>query len=220
MHFADLKHGNVGAMGIVGAGVGLGAGVALSLLLRKEPRVVAAFCGDGAMNEGVVFEAMNLAAVWQLPLIVVCENNQYGEYTAGRSVSAGEGLSPRAAAFGIPTASVDGMNVEAVWNATTAAAARARAGQGPTFLECETYRYSGHHVGDLEKYRTKEEVETWRQRDPIDHAASALRSLGLQDAELDAINSEAEASVATAVAFARSSPFPDPSELEHNVYVN
>jgi len=218
MHFADLSHGNVGAMGIVGAGVGLGAGLALACALGPGDRVAVSFCGDGAMNEGVVFEAMNLAAVWRLPYVIVCENNQYGEYTAAASVSAGDRLSARAEAFGIPTQNVDGMDVVAVHGATAAAVARARNGGGPSFIECEAYRFSGHHVGDLEKYRTRDEVTAWRQRDPIDRLAGELAEQGASEAELDAIRADAEDRVAAAVAFARESAFPDPRDIEEHVY--
>jgi acetoin:2,6-dichlorophenolindophenol oxidoreductase subunit alpha len=220
MHFADIAHGNVGAMGIVGAGVGLGAGLALSCALTENGRVVAAFCGDGAMNEGIVYETMNLAAIWQLPLLIICENNQYGEYTSGVSVTAGPGFVARAEAMGIPGWQIDGMSVRAVNEATAAAAARARAGRGPALLECETYRYSGHHVGDLERYRTKDEVTLWRERDPLQQAALELKALGVAESELEHARATSSATVEAAVAFARTSPFPSPEEVEDFVYAH
>jgi TPP-dependent pyruvate/acetoin dehydrogenase alpha subunit len=219
MHFADIEHHNVGAMGIVGAGVGLGGGLALACAMHESGQIAAAFCGDGAINEGVMYETLNLAAIWRLPLIVVCENNQYGEYTAARAVTAGGRLSARAEAMGVATAEVDGMDVADVYRATAAAAAHARSGEGPVFLECETYRFSGHHVGDLERYRTKDEVEFWRQRDPIENAAEQLRALGVADSELENADAAALARVAEAVEFARASAFPEPSELMDYVYV-
>jgi pyruvate dehydrogenase E1 component alpha subunit len=220
MHFADIAHHNIGAMGIVGAGVGLGAGVALACALRNSGQLVAAFCGDGAINEGVVYETLNLAAIWRLPLIVVCENNQYGEYTAGPSVTAGARLGARAEAMEISTAEVDGMDVAAVHSAVADAAARVRAGNGPVFLECETYRFSGHHVGDQERYRTKDEVERWRERDPIERAATRLRELGVTEPELEQIRGAAEERIAEAVRFARASSLPEPAELGEYVYVS
>jgi acetoin:2,6-dichlorophenolindophenol oxidoreductase subunit alpha len=220
MHFADLAHHNIGAMGIVGAGVGLGCGLALSCAMAGNGRVVAAFCGDGAMNEGIVYETMNLAAVWRLPLIIVCEHNQYGEYTAAKSVTAGSRFAARAEAMGISVADVDGMSVSEVNEATKRAVAGARSGEGPFFLECETYRFSGHHVGDLERYRTKEEVATWRERDPIEQAALELERLAVADSELEAVRVQAAALVEAAVAFARNSSFPDPLELDAYVYAD
>jgi len=220
MHFADLAHHNIGAMGIVGAGVGLGCGIALSCAMASNGRIAVAFCGDGAMNEGIVYETMNLAAVWRLPLIIICEHNQYGEYTAADNVTAGGRFAPRAEAMDISSAEVDGMNVAEVSEAATRAVARARAGEGPSFLECETYRFSGHHVGDLERYRTKEEVATWRQRDPIEQAARELQRVGIAGNELDDIRVRVAAEVETAVSFARGSSFPDPSEVEAYVYAD
>lgn len=220
MHFADIEHYNVGAMGIVGAGVGVGGGLALACALREDGQLAVAFCGDGAINEGIVYETLNLAAIWRLPLIVVCENNQYGEYTAASSVSAGVSLSARAAAMDIATAGVDGMDIAEVFSATANAAAHARSGQGPVFLECETYRFSGHHVGDLERYRTKEEVEQWRLRDPIERAAAHLRANGVEESSLDQARAAADESVTAAVEFARASALPAPEEIGKYVYVD
>jgi acetoin:2,6-dichlorophenolindophenol oxidoreductase subunit alpha len=220
MHFADIAHGNVGALGIVGAGIGLGGGLALACSMSGNGRVVASFCGDGAMNEGIAYETMNLAVIWQLPLIFACENNLYGEYTPMASVTAGPGLTARAEAMGIPAVRVDGMDVSVIHQATLAAAERARSGGGPTFVEFETYRFAGHHIGDppTEGYRTKAEVAEWRERDPIELAVRALRQRGVSDAEIDAVRAASDAEVAAALEFARASALPDPKEVEDFVY--
>ena len=220
MHFADMSLHNIGAMGIVGAGIGMGAGVALACQLDRSDRVVAAFCGDGAMNEGVVYEAMNLASIWSLPLIIVCENNQYGEYTATDAVTAGSYLSARAGALSITAHRVDGMDFESVYSASSDAVERARAGQGPSFIECETYRFSGHHVGDLERYRTKDEVERWRDRDPIARLGERLVSAGVDAARLDEIVEYARQSVDEAMSFALASAYPAAEDLEDYVYAD
>ena len=223
MHFADIAHGNIGAMGIVGAGIGLAGGLALSCKMKGEGRVVAGFCGDGAMNEGIAYEAMNLASLWALPLVLACENNQYGEYTSARNVTAGKGLTARAEAMGIAAVRVDGMDVSQVRRATDAAVTRARDGHGPSFLEFDTYRFAAHHIGDASltlSYRTKEEIERWRERDPLEVAARELRSGGLSDAQLEDVRMVAAAEVETALEFARNSVFPDPKEVEELVYAS
>lgn len=222
MHFADIAHGNNGAMGIVGAGIGLAGGVALACKMKGEGRVVAGFCGDGAINEGIAYEAMNMASLWALPLVFACENNQYGEYTAARSVTAGPGLCARAEAMGIPAARVDGMDVCEVRHATASAVARARDGHGPTFLEFETYRFAAHHIGDASTmtYRTREEVELWRERDPLEAAVRDLKLRGIEDAQIKDIRAASAAEVESALEFARKSAFPDPKEVEELVYVS
>ena len=222
MHFADIAHGNIGALGIVGAGIGLGVGLALSCAMSGNGRVVVSFFGDGAMNEGLAYEAMNLAAIWQVPLVFACENNLYGEYTPMADITAGPGLTARAEAMGIPAVKVDGMDVTAIHQATAAAAERARNGGGPVFIEFETYRFAGHHIGDppTEGYRTKAEVAEWRKRDPIELASAKLRQRGVSEAELDAVRAASAVEVADALDFARNSALPDPKEVEDFVYAN
>jgi pyruvate dehydrogenase E1 component alpha subunit len=220
MHIADMEHCNIGATGIVGGGVGLATGAALGLKLQRTDRICLGFFGEGAANQGIVPECFNLAALWRLPVVYVCENNQYGEYTASQNVTAGGRLADRARPFGMPSTSVDGMDVLAVHAAVVDAVRRARDGCGPTLIECETYRFYGHHVGDVGKYRTPEEVDLWRRRDPIERLADHLTKLGIVGAaERMDIDQETTAAIEDAVEFARSSPFPEPSQLDEHVYV-
>src|SRR5262249_15204469 len=159
---------------IVGGSLAIAAGAALSAKRRRTDQVAVCFFGDGALNQGLLLESMNLAAVWRLPVLYACENNQYGEYTAMEQVTAGDGQR-RGEAFGIPTATVDGMDVLTVYEAACPAVARARAGDGPSFLVCQTYRFFGHGMSDRDRpYRTRDEEETWRQRDPIPKLARHL----------------------------------------------
>ncbi len=167
MHITDLETGILGANGIVAAGIPISVGAALSAKMNKTDLVSVAFFGDGAVNQGVFSEALNLAALWELPVIFVCENNLYAEMTPLHRSGKTLDLVERARSFGIESVIVDGNDVEAIFNATKTAASRAQKGQGPTFLEAKTYRLHGHMHGDAEIYRTKEEVEEWRQKDPI-----------------------------------------------------
>jgi pyruvate dehydrogenase E1 component alpha subunit len=217
MHIADMEHANLGATAIVGASFGLGTGVGLACQRLGQGRVVVAFTGDGAMNEGVTGEAMNLAAIWGLPVVFVCENNQYGEYTASARMTAGS-LTARAEGFGVPARRADGMNLGEVRKVTGEAVAVARDGGGPSFIEFETYRYVGHHAGDQQRYRTAEEVEAWRARDPVERLAEQLLADGAVDrAGLEALRAEVADEIARALQFAVDSPFPDPSEVEELV---
>jgi pyruvate dehydrogenase E1 component alpha subunit len=219
MHIADFEHHNVGATGIVGGGVGLATGVALALQLQDTDRVCLGFFGDGASNQGIVHESFNMAAIWRLPVVYICENNQYGEYTAGRSVTAGAHIADRARPFGIPEVCVDGMDALAVHEAVSAAVARARRGDGPSMIECETYRMYGHHAGDPGKYRTQDEVERWRQRDPIELLGAQLSEHRMLDAVARAeLLAAVTAEVDAALEFARASAFPNPAELDQHVY--
>ena len=163
MHIADMSLGILGANGIVGGGFGIATGAALSAKLRKTDQVAVCFFGDGASNQGVFFEVMNTASIWDLPVVYVCENNQYGEYTATDSVTAGDTIADRAKPFGIPSSTIDGNDVVIVHKTAAAAVARAREGKGPTLIECMTYRHRGHHVGDPgDGYRSEEERQAWR----------------------------------------------------------
>src|SRR5438094_954968 len=182
MHIADVKSGNLGANAIVGGSAGIATGAALSAQMRGTDQVAVCFFGEGALGQGLLYEVMNMASLWKLPVIYVCENNLYNEYTSYEDVTAGS-ITARAKAFGIPAAEVDGQDVLAVYEATERAVARARRGEGPSFLVCATYRYHGHHVGDVDRsyYRTKDEEERWAaERDPIALLAARLGD----DAEL------------------------------------
>jgi TPP-dependent pyruvate/acetoin dehydrogenase alpha subunit len=189
--------------------------------MRGADQVAVCFFGDGALGQGIVYEVMNMASLWKLPVIYVCENNLYNEYTHYSETTAG-GLTARAQAFGIPAEEVDGQDVRAVYAATSAMVERARLGEGPSFLLCNTYRYYGHHVGDIQRayYRSKEEEEHWKtERDPITLLGGWLTEQGIADAAaLDQMTQEARAEVEAAVDFALNAPFPDASEVDQDVY--
>jgi acetoin:2,6-dichlorophenolindophenol oxidoreductase subunit alpha len=208
MHIADLDLGILGANGIVGGGIPIVAGAGLTFKMRGDRRVAVAFFGDGASNTGSFHEALNLAAVWQLPCVFVCENNEYAESTPRRVHQRVKDVAARAAAFDMPGESVDGMDLFAVYEAAGAAVARARDGGGPTLLEGKTYRYSGHHLGDPgTAYRTREEVEAYRRRDPIRLFRERAIAERLVTAEaLDAVDREIAAEMEAAVRFAKASP--------------
>src|SRR5919199_2516451 len=219
MHIADTAVGMLGATGIVGSGMPLALGAALAAKQRRSQQVAVAFFGDGAMGQGVVYECLNLAAIWQLPLIFVCENNRYAESTPVEySISSPE-LTDRVRGFNVPTISVDGQDVFAVYAAMGLAVERARSGEGPTFLECKTYRYYGHFLGDDPlRYRTREEEAYHRGRDCIQRFEQAVGDVGvLQAGDLERIASEVADQVEAAVRFAETSPLPDLSELETDV---
>lgn len=191
LHVYDRDNGNLGTNGIVGGGVPLALGAALTSKTLRQGRVGVAFFGDGALNQGLVFECLNMAALWTLPVVFVCENNRYGEYTAIEDAAAGEDLKARATVFGIPAMDVDGMDSLAMHEAAAAAVTRARRGEGPSFLLCETYRFSGHHVGDAQAYKSDEERKLWEGRDPLIRlrtwlGANAAEALAAIDAEVDA----------------------------------
>ncbi|HEY4888886.1 MAG TPA: thiamine pyrophosphate-dependent dehydrogenase E1 component subunit alpha [Candidatus Dormibacteraeota bacterium] len=221
MHIADTERGNLGANAIVAGSAGIATGAALSAKKRGSGQVAVCFFGEGALGQGVLYETMNMASLWRLPVVYVCEENQYNEYTHMSEAIAGE-IGARATAFGIPVEDVDGQEVQAVYLAATRAVARARAGAGPTFLNCHTYRFHGHHVGDVDRryYRSKEEEERWRDtRDPVKLAAEWVTSGGMaQASRLDQIDEEVQAEVRSAVEFALNAPFPDPGEVTEDVY--
>ncbi len=220
MHIADMSLGILGANGIVGGGFGIATGAGLSAKLRKTDQVAACFFGDGGANQGIFFEVMNYAAIWTLPVIYVCENNHYGEYTATEKVTAGKCIADRATPFGIPGQMVDGSDVIAVYEAMAGAVRRGRSGQGPSLIECETYRYRGHHVGDPGlAYRAKEEIETWMKKDPIERLRQRMLSEGqVTEAELGGIDEEVQKEVLEAVESAKTSPYPDVKEVSEHVY--
>jgi pyruvate dehydrogenase E1 component alpha subunit len=219
MHIADVEAGILGANGIVGGGIGIATGAGLSIQVRGTEQVCVCFFGDGGFNQGMLYESANIAALWKLPVIYLCENNKYAMSTPIEKSSAVADLSARAAAFGMPGINVDGMDVlamrEAVWHATE----RARRGDGPTLIVSDTYRYEGHNVGDGQRYRTREEVEHWRQSDPIVRFRETMVRQGvLNDAEADQIEAEVVEELVRAVEFANASPEPSLDTLEDDVY--
>ncbi|GAA1265104.1 thiamine pyrophosphate-dependent dehydrogenase E1 component subunit alpha [Sphaerisporangium rubeum] len=219
MHLADFERGMWGSNGIVGAGLGIAMGAALGQVVKGSDQVALGFFGDGGANTGRVWEFVNLAAVWKLPLIAVCENNVYAVETMSSQVTGGESVAARAAGFGLPSHQIDGQDVVAVYHAVREAAERGRSGGGPTFLELLTYRYRGHNSGEVIRYRTEDEVTRWRtSKDPIERFCARLTEQGLLDPdELDRRTSAAHAQVDDAVRFAEESPWPDPSTAAENV---
>lgn len=219
MHIADLDLGHLGANGIVGGGVPIAVGAALGFQHLQQDHVAVALFGDGAINQGSFHEAANLASLWKLPVVFVCENNQFGMTTPLREASAQPDLASRAVAYNIPGRRVDGMDVRAVKEATSEAAERARCGEGPSLLVMETYRYEGHYVLDPTVYRTKEDVEAWKERDAIGREqAYLLEAHRATEEELEQIRREVAAELEDAVAFALDSPDPSPDELYTDVY--
>lgn len=219
MHMADLSLGSLGANGIVAGGIPLAVGAGLSAVLQRSGKVVVSFFGDGAVNNANFHESLNMAAIWKLPVIFVCENNQYAmSMPAAFSIPVAQ-VSQRAVAYGMPGRSVDGMDVLAVHAAATEAADRARRGEGPTLLELVTYRYRGHSKSDKELYRTKAEVDEWRLKDPIARFQNWLiRQNLIGQAEADALDQRAEAEIEAAIAYADGESEPDLSTLTEDVY--
>jgi TPP-dependent pyruvate/acetoin dehydrogenase alpha subunit len=215
MHIADFSLGVLGANGIVGAGLPIATGAALSAQLRGTDQVALSSFGDGATNIGAFHEALNLAAVWQLPVVFLCQNNEYAESTPRLAHQRVANVADRAAAYGMPGAVVDGMDVVAVHGVVREAVERARAGGGPTLVEAKTYRFLGHYVGDTDVYRTKEEVAEWRERDPILAFRAKLAGDGVLSPGDDEVEAEARAAVEEAVEFARrSDPAPVAAAFE------
>jgi acetoin:2,6-dichlorophenolindophenol oxidoreductase subunit alpha len=207
MHIADVATGNLGANGIVGGGIPIAVGAALAQKLTGSGKVVVSFFGDGAANEGAFHEAVNLAAVWALPVVFVCENNHYGMSMAADEAFAIENIATRARGYGIPGVTVDGNDVQDVYDAVLVAADRARAGRGPTLVENVTYRWKGHSKSDKNLYRTREEIASWQERDPITRFEEAVRKAGtLTDEEIAATRKAATDAVRTAIRTANSAP--------------
>jgi len=221
MHIADPDSGNLGANAIVAGSAGIATGAALSAKMRGTDQVTVCFFGEGALGQGVLYEVMNMASLWRLPVIYVCEDNQYNEYTPVGETTAGT-MRARPEAFGIPTVEVDGQDVQAVFAAAGEAVARARRGEGPSFLICHTYRFRGHHVGDINRsyYRSKDEEQWWMtERDPITLLSRRLlESQMVDDATLRQIEQETRDHVAQGLEFALSAPYPDPDEVGRHVY--
>jgi len=223
MHIADMSLGILGANGIVGGGMGMATGAALSGKMRNSGQVAVCFFGDGAINQGAFLESANLASIWSLPVLFVCENNHYGEYTAASDVTAvREHVAERAAGFDMPAVVVDGNDAVAVHQTAMEMVKRARAGEGPCLIENKTYRYRGHHVGDGDPektYRTQEETDTWLARDPIPRFARRMMKAGMVDeTELDTIDATITGLVEDAVEFAKKSPYPVADEVTDHVY--
>ena len=220
MHIFDKEVGFVGGHGIVGAQIPLGAGLAFAEKYKKTGNVSITYFGDGAVRQGALHEAFNMAMLWKLPAIFVVENNGYAMGTSVERTSNVTELYTIGEAYDMPSEPVDAMNVEAVHEAVSRAAARARAGEGPTFLEFRTYRYRGHSMSDPQKYRSKEEVEAYKDRDPIEQVKyTILEHNILTQAELDEIDAKIKVIVQESVDFAETSPFPDKSEAYKDVYV-
>jgi len=221
MHIADPATGNLGANAIVGGSAGIATGAAFSAKKLGNGRVCVCFFGEGALGQGVLYEVMNMAQLWKLPVIYVCENNMYNEYTHYSETTSGDILA-RPGAFGLPAESVDGQDVRAVHAAASRFVERARAGAGPAFLLCNTYRYRGHHVGDInrEYYRAKQEEQRWSsERDPINILGDWLIQQKLADsAQLERIQTEVKAEINAAVEFAIAAPYPAIEQVEQDVY--
>ena len=219
MHIADVATGNLGANGIVAGGIPIAAGAALAYRLQDLDRVVVSFFGDGAANEGAFHEAVNLAAIWKLPVVFLCENNKYGMSFSTEKSFAIENISERALGYGIPGVTVDGNDVEAVHEVVTEAVARARSGEGPTLVEAVTYRWKGHSKSDKNLYRTKEEISEWRDRDPILRFEALVLERGVLDqGAVDAIRNRATQDIRAAARAANAAPDARPDDLLEAVF--
>ncbi len=225
MHIADMSIGVIGAFGIVGEGMPVATGAALADKMKGNDSVAICFFGDGAACQGTFHESLNLASIWKLPVIFVCENNMYAVTTSASIAVSIEDIADRAAGYSIPGVTVDGQDVMAVYEATEIAVRRARAGDGPSLIECKTYRYMGHVGGDeswliTNPYRPAEEVAAWRKRDPLGlFEAKLLQTKVLSKKEVDDISQQVDSHVEEALNFARRSPLPAPEEALDDVFV-
>lgn len=219
MHFTDPSVGLLGANAIVAAGIPHAAGAALASQMQKKDNVALAYFGEGAVNQGVYLETLNLAVVWKLPLILFCENNLYSEMTPSHETTSVVETYKRAAAFGFDAIQIDGNDIELVYNTVEQAVAKARAGDGPVYIEAMTYRLWGHMMGDPEVYRTKEEVAKARENEPIIRLGRRLMELGCSESDLTGFDHEAEAVVADALQFAEASPIPQPADAFTDVFI-
>ena len=219
MHIADVAGGNLGANGVVGGGIATAMGVGLGLKMQGREQIVLCFFGDGAANLGPFHESLNMAAIWQLPVVYVCENNQYAmSFSVGRAFAIAR-ISDRAAAYGMPGVTVDGNDLLAVYGAVGQAVARARNGDGPSLIENVTYRWRGHSKSDANRYRTQEEIEAWKNKCPIRRFRDLLIAEGaLTEEEASQVEQEACAAIDAAVAFAEASPEPALETIEEGVY--
>jgi pyruvate dehydrogenase E1 component alpha subunit len=215
MHIANVDANNLGANGIVGGGLPISVGVGLTIKLRKTDQVAAAVFGDGGANTGAFHESLNMASIWNLPIIYFCENNQYAMSMAFSRAFNIERVAERAAAYGIHGVTVDGNDLLAVYDVAAEAVARARRGEGPTLIESLTYRWKGHSKSDKQAYRTRDEVKEWQDKDPIRRFAAFL---GMSDGERDALMAQAQARIEQSVAFSEASPEPDIADIMDGVY--
>ncbi len=220
MHIADVEAGNLGANGVVGGGIPLAVGAGLTLKMKNSDRMVLCFFGDGAANQGVFHESLNLASIWDLPVVFICENNVYGMSFSVKKAIRAKSIAERSKAYGIPGKLVDGNDVFAVSDAVEAAAGRARKGKGPTLIECQTYRWKGHSKSDANLYRTQEEIENWKKKCPIKRFRERLLQMNLLTiAQAQKIDQEAKKDIEEATEFAMGSQEPRVEDLEEDVYV-
>jgi acetoin:2,6-dichlorophenolindophenol oxidoreductase subunit alpha len=219
MHIADIPGGNLGATGVVGGGIPTSVGIALALQMHRSPQILLSYFGDGASNEGEFHESLNMASIWKLPVVFICDNNQYGmSMHVGRAMNI-EHISMRAASYGIPGITVDGNDVLAVYEAVRAAGEHARSGQGPSLVDCLSYRWRGHSKSDRNLYRTAEEIEAWKHKCPIRRFKQVLIDAGMMTAtETEAIDQAAKAAVDAAAEEALTFPEPSPLNMEDEVY--
>jgi TPP-dependent pyruvate/acetoin dehydrogenase alpha subunit len=219
MHIADVGAGMLGANGIVGGSMGIACGAGWAFKRRGQDHAALCFFGEGATNEGIFHEALNLAAIWKLPVVFLCENNQYGMSMSVKKATAIENISDRASAYGMPGVTVDGTELDEVYNAALEALERARAGEGPTLLEAITYRYLGHSKSDANLYRTREEIQLWRKQDPIQRFAMKLEEEGvLQADEWRKLDEETRERIEEAFSKASKEPDPEPDSALEDVY--
>jgi pyruvate dehydrogenase E1 component alpha subunit len=220
LHLADLSKGNLGANGIVGGGLGIATGAGLSIKLQKQKKVVLCFFGDGATNNGIFFECLNMASLWKLPVVYICENNKYAMSVSVERSHAVKDITKKALAFDIPAENVDGQDVLAVREVVGKWVNYAREGKGPSFVVANTYRYYGHSRSDPRVYRTREEEKFWRERDPIIIFSNRMKEQNiLTEEEINAIEEEVKKEIEEAVEFAINSPYPEPEELYTDLYV-
>jgi len=220
MHIADVSKGNLGATGIVGSNIAVAAGAALSMKMQKMDKVVLCFFGDGASNTGGFHESLNMASVWKLPVVFICENNLYGMSVSVGRASAVSDIAVRATAYNMPGEIVDGMDILAVKGAVSKAVKRAREGEGPTLIECKTYRYYGHSRSDPRAYRTRDEEKEWRKKDPIENfKKKLLEKKMMTEEEISGLEKRTQKEVDEAAEYALSSPWPSVDELMDDVYV-
>lgn len=220
MHIADFSTRNLGANGLVGAGLGIGAGAALAAKLRKESYIVAAFFGEGSTGEGMFHEAVNMAAVWKLPILFICENNRYAVSTDCNWSVPVPDVSMRATAYGIPGVTIDGNDVLAVYETAQKYVELARSGAGPALIECKTYRWEGHYHGEPQVYRTKAEVEQWKALCPILAFEKVLEQQGIEKGDLDAIRAAIALQMQVAIQYAKESPDPSPDSVLDFLYAD
>ena len=219
MHIADVGSGNLGANGVVGGSIGIATGAALTCKMKKNGKIVVCFFGDGAANQGIFHGSINMASIWDLPIIYLCENNVYGMSTSVKEAFNIEKISDRKCAYGIEGLTIDGNNLVEVFNAVSHFNGECRAGRGPVLIESLTYRWMGHSKSDAQVYRTKEEIKQWVERDPIERYKKILINQKILTEKEDRdLEKEVISQIKEAAKFARESPFPEPSEVEDDVY--